>query len=346
MNFSLLPTMRADAWFNVSEWEQTPAGFRPWRVTPHLVATARNEHFTNRVSAPAGVRAEVLTDAKKLEIALTPLMAGDETPLVVDVVFNGDLIKRAHLTQHATSTPITQLSFDLPARVGRLEVWLPHASGVVLNQIELTGATVCRSVDPRPRWVTYGSSITHCIEADGPSQTWPALVGRALDLELYGLGLAAQCHLDYAIEEQIAQLAPRYISMCLGINIYGRGSFDERSLPGALYGFIDRVRRQNPQASIAVISPITSPPAEDTENHVGLPLSRIRDIVREVSTEFARSGIDYIHGPDILGPKDASAQLREDELHPHSDGYAFMAQRLTPALRDVFNLQPPSTKVE
>src|SRR5690625_4058335 len=112
-----------------------------------------------------------LTDAKKLEIALTPLTADDETPLVVDVVFNGDLIKRAHLTQHATSTPATQLSFDLPARVGRLEVWLPHASGVVLNQIELTGATVCRSVDPRPRWVTYGSSITHCIEADGPSQT-------------------------------------------------------------------------------------------------------------------------------------------------------------------------------
>src|SRR5699024_10673483 len=140
------------------------------------------------------------------------------------------------------------------------------------------------------------------------------------------LGLAAQCHLDYAIEEQIAQLAPRYISMCLGINIYGRGSFDERSLPGALYGFIDRVQRQNPQASIAVMSPIASLPAEDTENHVGLTLSRIRDIVREVSAEFARSGIDYIHGPDILGPKDASAQLREDELHPHSDGYAFMAQ--------------------
>lgn len=336
MRDSLLPDQAPDVWFNVAEWAPTAGGVQPWRVRQDLVATARNPHFRSRVAAPAGVRAELITDAKRLELTLTPTEVGDETPLVVDVLFDGERVCRVRLDQSATATPTTDLAIALPGRRGRLEVWLPHAGAIVVNEINLVAAGVCEPVPTRPKWVTYGSSITHCIETDGPSQTWPALVARDLGLDLYGLGLAAQCHLDYAIEQTIAQLDADFISLCLGINIYGRGSFDERSLPGALHGFIARVREVYPHTPLAVISPLTSPPAEETENHVGLTLARIREIVQEVATDFA--GVGYIPGPEIIGPADVSSQLRDDELHPHAGGYQFMARRLAPRLARAFNL--------
>jgi len=331
-----MPEQVPHVWFNVAEWQQRPHGLQPWRVRRDLVATARNPHFEARVAAPAGVRAEVITDAKRVELALTPTEVGTEAPLLVDVLFEGRLLERHQLNQSPTATPTTKLHVDLPGRPGHLQVWLPHVSGVVLNEIALVDATACDPVPSRPKWVTYGSSITHCISADGPSQTWPALVARELGLELYGLGLAAQCHLDYAIEQTIAKTDADFISLCLGINIYGRGSFDERSLPGAMHGFIARLREAHPEVPLAVISPLTSPPAEEKPNHVGLTLAKIREIVQTVATGFA--GVGYISGPDIIGPDEVGAYLREDQLHPHARGYEFMARRLAPRLSRVFNL--------
>src|SRR5690625_6971763 len=97
--------------------------------------------------------------------------------------------------------------------------------------------------------------------------------------------MAGQCHLDYAIEQTIAGSDVDAISLCLGINIYGRGSFDERSLPGALHGFIARARAAHPTVPVVVMSPLISPPAEEEPNVVGLTLAQVREIVREVRSE-------------------------------------------------------------
>src|SRR5690625_6995126 len=78
MRHSLMPEQVPHVWFNVAEWQQRPHGLQPWRVRRDLVATARNPHFEARVAAPAGVRAEVITDAKRVELALTPTDVGTE----------------------------------------------------------------------------------------------------------------------------------------------------------------------------------------------------------------------------------------------------------------------------
>src|SRR5690625_856491 len=106
---------------------------------------------------------------------------------------------------------------SLPGGPGRLEVWLPHEGSVVLNELSLTEATYCQAVPPRKKWLTYGSSITHCIEADGPSQTWPALVARKLDFELYALGMAGHVNLVYAIDQTTRARDVAAIPLSLGI---------------------------------------------------------------------------------------------------------------------------------
>ncbi len=337
MSTSLLPSAAPNAWFNVVQWTNEAGGFAPWRVTPELVATARNPHFTNRVRAAAGVRAEVITGARELLIDLVRANPQAQEPLTVDVVFEGNLIERFVLDQQSSAAKRARLHrVSLPGRPGRLEVWLPHESGVILNELRLRGNSDWQEVPARPRWLTYGSSITHCIEAAGPSQTWPALVARNLGLELYGLGLAAQCHLDYAIERTIAQEDLDFLSLCLGINIYGRGSFDERALPGAVHGFIARSQQAHPNIPIVVISPLASPPAEETENTAGLTLTRIREIVRDVAQEFPSKSVTYLDGRQIISDAEVGAQLRSDQLHPHAEGYRYMARKLTPQLAAAF----------
>ena len=52
------------------------------------------------------------------------------------------------------------------------------------------------AADALPRWITYGSSITHCRTAASPAATWPALVARARGLKLTALGFRGQAHAD------------------------------------------------------------------------------------------------------------------------------------------------------
>src|SRR5690625_8044554 len=107
MKLSLLPAAMPSAWVNAAQCGPQEAGFQPWRVTPELVAKARNTHFTHRASASAGVRAEEKTDANALRIALAPSEPDEEERLTVDVVFDGSLHDRYSFERNAQGTATT-----------------------------------------------------------------------------------------------------------------------------------------------------------------------------------------------------------------------------------------------
>lgn len=126
---------------------------------------------------------------------------------------------------------------------GQLEIWLPHNGGVDISTPTTTGSAAGEpEVAPGPRWVTYGSSITQAGGADGPTQTWPALVAQRYGWRLWSLGFGGQCHLDPVVAERLAGIEADLISLCIGINIQGNGSFNARSLGPQVEGFIRRVR--------------------------------------------------------------------------------------------------------
>lgn len=81
-----------------------------------------------------------------------------------------------------------------------LELWLPHRATVTIMSLEVSAGSVVAPVkDTRPRWITHGSSITHCAEAHSPARTWPATAARLADVNLYSLGFGGQCHFDQAV---------------------------------------------------------------------------------------------------------------------------------------------------
>ena len=68
--------------------------------------------------------------------------------------------------------PTTIRFDDLAPERKVVEIWLPPRGTVELRALRVDdGASVDAAPDDRRRWVHYGSSISHCMEAEAPLGT-------------------------------------------------------------------------------------------------------------------------------------------------------------------------------
>ena len=199
------------------------------------------------------------------------------------------------------------------------------------------GAHCEKSEDTRLKWVTYGSSITHCRTAGSPATTWPGVVARARDFNLTSLGFGGQCHADPFIARLIRDLSADFISVKIGINIRGAASLGPRAFRPAVLGTIATIRDGHPHTPFAVCSPIWGHDRETTPNMVGLTLEQMRVEVAEAVESFKKRGDDNIYYIDGLKLFDESlAEYLPDNLHPDATGYEIMGQNF---LEEVFGVQ-------
>jgi hypothetical protein len=232
---------------------------------------------------------------------------------------------------------------DLPPRDKLIELWLPPSGEFRLRGIELdAGASLAAADDLRPRWVTYGSSITHCRGAERPTKTWPAIVAREAGLHLTCLGYASHCQLDIAVARLIRDLPADYLSLKVGINVYGLNSLNERTFRPAVIGFVQTVRDGHPDAPLVVISPILSAPRERTPNQVGMTLRLMREEIAAAVAALRAHGdhhLHYVDGLRLMGPE--QAHLIPGDTHPSAEGYKVLACRfLRSVVVDLF-VRPP-----
>jgi len=279
----------------------------------------------------AGVRFVFSTDAHAIRlVAYTSMPAEFTNPVApFDVVVNGELFVRQTITGDG------RLHVDgLGTGVKRVEIWLPHFGVAELGELTLLGATTVVPASPeRPHWIAYGSSITQCKESDGPSEAWPSIVAAEYDWRLTNLGFGGQCHLDPVVARHVRDTRADLITLCLGINVWGRSSLPARTLAPAIVGFIETIRDGHPTTPIVVTTPIASPGREDKPNEDGLTLSEIRVIVHETVVRLQQRGDERLHlvnGLDVMGM--AEAPLLEDGLHPGPEGYRYLARSMSAQL--------------
>jgi hypothetical protein len=328
-----LPADLPEAWSGTATWTGTVDGVQPWRVAPAQLARIGAAEVEELSRIPNGVRLAVITDARRLELALTTGDSYKDAARRVDLVVDGERVASAE------AAGLTELALDLPGTRARVELWLPHTAPTVLHQVLLHGASVLEPAPPRgPRWSVHGSSISQCNEAESPLGTWPALVAAHNDYELTALGMSGQCHLDPPLAETVGRSRPDLVTLCLGANIYGAATFTERSLLPAMIGFVDHVRRLTP-APIVLMSPTTAGPhREDEPNAAGLTQRRIREILHHGAELLGREDplITLIDGSEIITAQEM--HLLGDLLHPTPEGYRVMAERLAPRLAEALTL--------
>jgi lysophospholipase L1-like esterase len=348
--------------------EPAGAGFRLRRLPAWTRQQILDPSLAFVATMPSGARLELSTDSNSIEVdaMLTMLQYGDQErrPSVFDLVVNGEVVAHQSfdqgrviridpLTQAMTVErgPAVSIRFDgLPAGDKQVELWLAQGAAFELRDVRVDDQAQVRAPRPHagPRWVHYGSSISHCVEADHPTGTWPVVAARRADADLISLGLAGQCHLDQWVARTIRDLDVDVISLKLGINVVNGDTMRERVFLSAAQGFLDTVRDGHPDTPIAVITPIICPVAEDhpgptlskpggrvfvwdraPEMSVGaLSLVRIRRLLSDVVGARRRAGDANIHlvdGLSLFGPGDV--EDLPDGLHPNSAGYQRMGER-------------------
>jgi hypothetical protein len=320
-------------------------------------------------SMPSGGRLEFVTDSTtiELEAVFTRLEYGGITPhtATIDLVIDGEMVSSEALTStdvirfpDRTSLDFEMVHIDpsvirfdgLGAGPKHVEIWLAQNATAMLRELRLDDDATVEAPPPsqRRRWVHYGSSISHCMEADHPTGTWPAVAARAAGVDLYSLGLAGQCQLDQFAARTIRDLPAELISLKLGINVVNADSMRERAFVPAVHGLLDTIRDGHPDTPIVVISPIICPAAEDhpgptlpnvdgrfdvverpEELTLGaLSLERIRKLLAIVVAQRVAAGdsnLHHLHGHALFGVADVDDL--PDGLHPNSAGYRRMGER-------------------
>lgn len=324
------PLVRPDdpnlTWQGVISFQRTAAWTMPLRLPyeslglfpSRLSDGSMSNMLKERASMPAGARISFRSDSQTIAGHVDPVDESSGIDLYCDGVSQG----LAELSGRES------FSFeDLPPGEKLIELWLPHFGEFRLRFLELApGASIAPFDDRRPKWVTYGSSITHCRTAGRPSETWPAIVARERGFNLTCLGYGGQCQIDTMVALMIRDLPFDFLSIKVGINTYEAKSFNFRTFAPAIIGFVNIVRDKHPDTPVAVISPIISPPRETVPNAVGFTLEEMREEVAGAVKAMQAHGdanVHYVNGLDLFGPE--YAHMLPDQLHPDAEGYKIMA---------------------
>ncbi|KOR89478.1 SGNH/GDSL hydrolase family protein [Paenibacillus solani] len=311
-----------DEWFHGAvSLQHREEGIKPWRIPYMDYELYPPAGIDGKAEICAGVRLRLRTDSAEVAVSFTSLADA----AVMDCVAEGELLQRIRLPVGATEALFT----GLPAEIKDVEIWLPQNIGMTVTGLRIgTQAVGVPLPDTRPRWITYGSSITQCVGASGPSRAWPAIAAEACGFSLTNLGFSGNCHMEPMIGRLIRDLPAEFISICAGVNIYGAGTLSPRMFKPQLIGLLETIREKHRETPLLVISPIYGTVRETELNPLGFTLPMMRQAIRETVEMLRERGdrrLYYQDGLNWLGPEDEA--FLTDGLHPGAEGYELLGRR-------------------
>jgi hypothetical protein len=359
--------------FGAFDFDVRPNGVSPRRL-PDWTRLQVPQVMDAMVRMPSGVRLAFTTDAREIRLSVQTsrleFPPQPARPAVFDLVVDGEVVQ-SHATRGGNTIrldrrdpskfelvrgePDEVVFSGLVSGAKACEIWLPHNAYVELRALEIDdGAGLTPAVAPTARrWIHYGSSISHCLEALQPTGVWPAVAARLGGMHLQSLGFGGQCHLDQFVARTIRDSDADLISLKVGINVINGDTLRERAFTPAVHGFLDTIREGKAETPIVLVSPIYCPSAETrpgptmpdaTGKVVTLPgheavqagcltLVRVREILAEAVTARRAAGdanLHYLDGLNLFGAADAGDL--PDDLHPNPEGYIRMGHRFAGAV--------------
>ncbi|MPY47349.1 GDSL-type esterase/lipase family protein [Streptomyces acidicola] len=347
--------------------EITQAGVMPRRLPAWTKEQYQDPSVHGVTLMPSGVRLVFRTDACALELEVlttTGQLDSDPEPrptgmleLVVDGVLTGrrrapvgNVVRMAALgavQRLIPGGPGTVRFSGLPAGMKNVELWLPQQTPTELVALRADGEVLAPLPDGRRRWVHHGSSISHCIEADGPTGTWPVVAAMLGGVEVINLSQAGNAVLDPYVARTIRDMPADLISLKVGINIVSLAAFRLRTFGPAVHGFLDTIRDGHPDTPLLLVSPVSCPAVEETPGPTAvgpdgkitalsdpaavaggaLSLAVVRaELARIVAARRDRDPhLHYLDGRELLGPDEAHDLA--DGLHPTAAAYRRMGKR-------------------
>ncbi|MCC6269772.1 MAG: lipase [Microbacteriaceae bacterium] len=351
--------------------EDTGSGLLFHRLPASAIARIPMEFFRVVEAQPSGVRFIMSTRATSINLTVSttvavffpdePVDSFGQFDLLIDgephsqfLVTSGVIRTMDVLTNSSTvsSAEAVTVHFEgLPPRDKIVEIWLPH--GVEVTVISLDAdAPISAAHNTRPVWLHYGSSISHGVNAQAPTGTWPAVAASSAGKNLISLGFSGNAMLDHFVATTIRDKKADLISLEIGINVINHDGFRVRTFVPAVMAFLDIIREGHPSTPVWVVSSVLCPIVEDRPGPTmmvgepgerratteGLPhevvrgrlsLSLTRDLLQQIVELRARndSNLHYLDGRELFGEKEFVAMPMRDDLHPDSDAHRHIGER-------------------
>lgn len=321
--------------------ERCEEGWRPWRLphTQRRFFPSPDDGLFNNAGKPSAVRLRFRTDSRRVVLKVLPLEphAGDNVNSRFDLAIDNAIVATAEVEPGSE-----RVAFEnLPAGDTAAEIWLPPGAPVFVREFMVEDDAMCTAVpDNRKHWVTYGSSLTHCVRANSAARVWPAIVARRCNLHVTSLGFGGQCHMDPMVAITIRDLPADYISLKMGINVIGGESLNIRTFAANMMGFICIIREKHPTTPIALVTSFCATPRESEPNAVGMTLEIMRAQTADVYNRLVKMGDANLVLCDGLKIVDAESleKYSEDYCHHNGDGIEEIADRWMPEVMSRFGL--------
>ena len=179
--------------------------------------------------------------------------------------------------------------------------------------------------------VFYGSSITQGCSASRPGMTYPAILGRRLDLPVINLGFSGNGTMDPEFADILAEIsASAYIIDCLpNMEKMSAEEISDRTLT-----LVKKLRSKRPATPIILVEDHTL----STANFTGrIIVNKSRVGLKKAYQQLLKGGfkeILYIPGDGLLG-YDNEATI--DGLHPSDLGMFRYCEVMEPVLQNATN---------
>jgi hypothetical protein len=351
--------------------EETPRGLLFHRLPKHALRRIHTEFFRVVETQPSGVRLALWSRATEIELVVstTALTLFPDEPVgsygQFDLVVNGRLhsefivptgsVRTADIvTNNSTvvsADSVTVRFNGLPGGDKFVEIWLPHDVEVMVQSIR-ADAPLAAFEDSRRTWLHYGSSISHGMNAQRPTGTWPAVAAATAGVNLMNLGFSGNAMLDPFVATSIRDYGADIITLKIGINIVNHDGFRVRTFVPAVISFLDTIRERHPETPVWVISSILCPIVEDRPGPTtvvgepgaryattsGLPeevvrgrlsLSLTRDLLKQIvdSRSVDDPNLHYLDGRQLYGRAENLSMPMRDRLHPDSEAQRHIGLR-------------------
>ena len=173
--------------------------------------------------------------------------------------------------------------------------------------------------------VCYGSSITHGTAASRAGLTYPNMLSRALNLNVYNLGFSGQCKGEPRMAEYIADM-----EMSAFVMDYDENGGNAEYLESTHRPFFDIVRAKHPDLPIIMLSRPSIYPESQTHNSM-------REVIRKNYLDIKAGGdenVYFIDGGEYLKEYGYDDCIL-DGIHPNDLGFKAMSEAILKYLRPI-----------
>ena len=278
--------------------------------------------FSQRCSAPAGIKLSFTTDSRNIKISATVLPATSRSYFSYDSWENGKLLgyidnfKENDLPENYTETELKMgtysKAFNLSDGESAVSIYFPWSVFVDNFEIELDDCAFHKPVKPEKKLLVYGDSITQGYDALRPSNRYAARLAEYLLAEEINKAIGGEIFVPDLVKTKL-DFEPDYISVAYGSNDWS--TTDGKNFAQDARMFYKTLSENYPNAEIFALTPIWR---ADFENFK--PFGKFFEVeqrIREATSDL--KNVTVISGFDLVShDKALFADLR---LHPKDEGF-------------------------